>query len=649
MRRKRIAVISAENEAVYQHRLISGINAQAAELGCEVLVFTTFVRTSPIPDYRPGEVNIYNLVNYDDLDGMIVLYLPFEQDYLLDDVIPKIKERAKCPVLCVDNGRAEDDFYAAQVFADDAQCMEIVTDHIIEEHGCTDIICITGPENDRGALTRRDGYLRSMEKHSLPTEGKVFYGHFWYDNGEEVAGKIVSGEIPCPQAIVCAADAIAAGAANLLDENGIKVPDDVKVTGFDCSEAAVFNRICMTSVEPPFEREGAEALAKLWSIITGETVKNVFEDRKGIVKYGQSCGCECDIDYVNSFRNASDFVHIHNFREWPRTDMGILDDSYMPENLTASENMDDFFMRISEQTYLINDYRFYMMYLCDNWNSSSGEDISSYSDEVRMVIHSTDRFYIAEHPELQTGNGTSIYDKYDGSPIKLSTLCPELDGRYDEPMAWYFTPLHFNDRCFGYGVLACTFDQPPFDHIYRNWTRNVNNALEMQRIRNILIQNSLRDSLTGVYNRRGLQQYLDRNIPAEEGSMIFYLVADMNRLKYINDTFGHSDGDNGIIIISSAALACAGYDEICVRTGGDEFAVVGFGKYTDDDIERHIELFNNYLEQYNRNSGKPYELSASIGICCRPFRAGDSVTEAAEYADKLMYESKTAAKLNRKN
>ncbi|MGN0695730.1 MAG: GGDEF domain-containing protein, partial [Oscillospiraceae bacterium] len=299
-----------------------------------------------------------------------------------------------------------------------------------------------------------------------------------------------------------------------------------------------------------------------------------------------------------------------------------------------------------------NDYRFYILFLCEDWDDISAEEnylSEGYTPKMYLKIHSTNHDYLMSHPELKNDRGWCVYDDYKVSEINVKDLCPDLDGRYSEPLAWYFTPLHFNDRCFGYSVLACAFDQPPFDYIYRDWTRNVNNALEMQRIRNILIHNSMRDSLTGLYNRRGLQQYLDRNTPTEDGCMIFYLVADMNRLKYINDTFGHSDGDNGIMIIASAATACAGYDEICVRTGGDEFAVVGFGNYTDEDIEHHKEVFNNYLDHYNRTSGKPYELSASIGICCRPFRTGDSVTEAAEYADKLMYENKLASKLSRKD
>lgn len=652
MRRKKIAVISAINEAQYQKRIISGINAQAAKCGCEVLIFTTFVMTSYIPDYRPGEINIYNLINYDDLDGIILLYLPFEQDGLLEEIIPKIKENAKCPVVCIDNGNDSDDFYAAQIFANDSECMEIITDHVIEVHGCTDIICITGPENDRGAIARREGFYSSMRRHSLSTEGNVYYGAFWFDNGEDVARKIISGEIPVPQAIVCAGDHIAAGAVNLLMENGYRIPQDIIVTGHDGSEAAVFNQLCITSIIPPVEKLGAQAFTELWQIITGEKCKNVYENNRGIVKCGLSCGCECDLDFVNSFRQKADFIHTHNFSTRPKTDNGILDESYMPEVLTASSSNDDFIMRVVNKVYLINDYRFYMMFLCDNWGDIADDDnylSVGYTPKMNMKIHNTNYDYLVAHPELLNDRGWCILDDYKKSSVDIKELCPDLDGRYDEPMAWYFTPLHYNDRCFGYSVLACGLEQPPFDHIYRNWTRNVNNALEMQRIRNILTHNSMRDSLTGLYNRRGLEQFIEKNTPHEDGSMIFYLVADMDRLKYINDNFGHSDGDNGIIILASAARACTGFNEICVRTGGDEFAVVGFGNYTEEDIERHRKTFQSYLDEYNRTSGKPYEVTGSIGICCRPFSAGESVSEAAEYADKRMYENKSAAKLNRKN
>lgn len=651
LKRKKIAVITTEIESVYQTEIIKGINEEAAFLGCEILVFTTFMRTTYLPEYRIGEINIYNLINYDDLDGIILLYLPLEQDELLEEILPDVMSKAKCPIVCIDNGKPDRYSFDADIYAEDKSCMEVITDHVIDVHGCKKIYCITGPEKDRGADARLSGYFASMEKHGLNTDGCVFRGAFWYDNGEKVAQDIISGKLERPEAIVCVGDHIAAGAANLLNKNGIKVPDDIIVTGYDASDIAISNELLLTSILPPVKKEGASALARLWSIITGTETENVLENVTGTVICGESCGCECS-EYYTDHKNVRDYVANHNYSTRPRTDMSILDKSFMPEKLTASSGQSDCFQRICEFTYLINDYRFFILMMCDGWDDvSSDKDYltSGYSPKVKLVIHSTSYDYLIKHPELIGDKGWCIYDDYEFATVDIKQLAPDLHGKYDEPLVWYFTPLHFEDRCLGYAVLACAYDQPPFDHIYRNWMRNVTNALEMQRIRNILMQHSTRDSLTGLYNRRGLDKFIGDNTPREKGSKLFYLVADMDRLKYINDTFGHAEGDNGIKIVSSAAVACTGYNEICARTGGDEFAVVGFGKYTDEDIERHTRLFNSFIDKYNESSGKPYKVSASIGICCCEFDPGTNVSYAAELADKIMYEHKTAARKNRRD
>ncbi len=656
MRRKRIAVISAENEATYQNKVIKGINTQAAYLGCEILVFTTLVRSDRGTAYRIGEVNIYELINFDDLDGIIVLYLPLEQDNLVDVVYPKLKEKAKCPVVCVDNMGSEH-FFDAEVTVDDFSGMRAITEHVIREHGCKNIYCVTGPENDRGALLRRDGFVSAMNEHGLSTDGKIFHGVFWYNNGEDVADRIISGELEMPDAVVCAADHIAAGLANRLMNNGIRVPDDVIVTGYDASDIAVYNPVCITSVQPPIERLGAQALAKMWKLITGEDCVDPYAQTSIEVKMGQSCGCECDIDYINSFRNSTANMSKYKFgntgsKKHPKADMGLLNYSMMTENLTQSVSSYDCYERIGREVYLLNEtFRFFSLYMCEGWDDITSEEdflCSGYTDKVRLVLHNTEINYVDEHPYLRNENGYCKYDMYDYILIDKTQLAVDLDGRYDEPMTWYFTPVHFADRCFGYMVLACPFDIVPFGMIYRNWVRNVNNALEMQRIRNKLLYSSQRDELTGLYNRKGLENYLRENTPVTQGQKIFFMIADMDGLKYINDSFGHNEGDIGIKAAAAAAAATVIKNEICVRMGGDEFAVVGFGDYSERDIAAHTNAFNEYIDRYNSTAGKLYNVYASLGFCCEDYDIRKDISYYSSLADKQMYKNKLASKNSRK-
>ena len=92
------------------------------------------------------------------------------------------------------------------------------------------------------------------------------------------------------------------------------------------------------------------------------------------------------------------------------------------------------------------------------------------------------------------------------------------------------------------------------------------------------------------------------------------MVADLDNLKYINDSFGHSEGDNAITVAARALQTCCGNGEYCVRSGGDEFII--FGTY---DYDNAIPIFyrsriDGYLARYNSSSEKPYNVGMSTGF-----------------------------------
>lgn len=80
------------------------------------------------------------------------------------------------------------------------------------------------------------------------------------------------------------------------------------------------------------------------------------------------------------------------------------------------------------------------------------------------------------------------------------------------------------------------------------------------------------------------------------GENLFACVIDMDGLKYINDTFGHQEGDFGIIAVSKAVKAITEGNELCVRAGGDEFFVIGIGQYDDKRLEWKKKHFYESLE-----------------------------------------------------
>ena len=170
----------------------------------------------------------------------------------------------------------------------------------------------------------------------------------------------------------------------------------------------------------------------------------------------------------------------------------------------------------------------------------------------------------------------------------------------------------------------------------------------MIQAKNRLLQLSICDQMTGAYNRRGMDVMLNKMMKeVKEGDSFFAAVIDMDGLKYVNDTFGHSEGDFGIKLIHKAITSITGMDEICVRAGGDEFYVLGVGKYDEAQLKQREMDFNSYLERKSKEINKPYIITASIGTAMAPIGGDFSVDNVINKADVRMYKSKVERKKQR--
>ena len=96
---------------------------------------------------------------------------------------------------------------------------------------------------------------------------------------------------------------------------------------------------------------------------------------------------------------------------------------------------------------------------------------------------------------------------------------------------------------------------------------------------------------------------------------ITLLVAsmDIDGLKYINDNYGHDDGDFAICSAANALKSIPIKRKICARFGGDELALCAVAdNYNEQMVKDYID---DYIKHVNAVSGKPYQVSVSVGIC----------------------------------
>lgn len=159
-----------------------------------------------------------------------------------------------------------------------------------------------------------------------------------------------------------------------------------------------------------------------------------------------------------------------------------------------------------------------------------------------------------------------------------------------------------------------------------------------QRIRYL----SLNDKLTGLYNRVYMEKEMER-LDVERQLPVSIIMCDANGLKFINDTFGHSEGDRYLVNLSRVLSESCRKEDIVARYGGDEFVLV-LPVTCSREASAIVERIHENLK---RCEGSPIPLSMAIGISTKTDRTQD-INDVLKKAEKRMYSNKVLEKnLNR--
>lgn len=168
-------------------------------------------------------------------------------------------------------------------------------------------------------------------------------------------------------------------------------------------------------------------------------------------------------------------------------------------------------------------------------------------------------------------------------------------------------------------------------------------ALANLRLREVLRSQSIRDPLTGLFNRRFMEESFERELrrAARCGENATLLMVDIDHFKQFNDTFGHQAGDallRGLGDFLSQRIR--GQDVAC-RYGGEEFALILAGASGDVASKRAERLREELKELTVRHAGQTLgRVTLSIGIAVFPDH-GSTVDELLRLADQALYRAKT--------
>jgi diguanylate cyclase (GGDEF)-like protein len=346
---------------------------------------------------------------------------------------------------------------------------------------------------------------------------------------------------------------------------------------------------------------------------------------KTITIYRASCGCKRNWYHESNNRRRNHILA----REILQSE--IARNAVMSIDLTGLTKLEEVADRMWTYVHENANYTHFCMCLhkdWDNYDSDGEKNHLADSDEFMMEIGFKNRVG---------------YTKIKCSKKEL--IPPELVE--DQPMAYFFAVLHHMGHCFGYVGISYQKIQT-YMNTFQAWLINVSNALENVRIHGelnrlvyCLEDMSIRDDLTGLYNRRVLnslgRKYLNQCVIEQSKLMVF--TADMDKLKYINDKFGHSSGDVALKIVSGALQKAADDDEICIRLGGDEFMAIGID-YDEAKMAKFINRFVEELNKFNNMKNNDFGVFVSYGYQLLLPDTTTTIEGCLSAADTLMYQQK---------
>jgi diguanylate cyclase (GGDEF)-like protein len=170
-------------------------------------------------------------------------------------------------------------------------------------------------------------------------------------------------------------------------------------------------------------------------------------------------------------------------------------------------------------------------------------------------------------------------------------------------------------------------------------------AMERQQIQLQLLNLSLIDELTGLHNRRGFLALGEHYVRLANRSGTLFMVAfvDVDDMKLINDTFGHQEGNRGLVEAANVLKDSCRRSDILGRIGGDEFAIlIADADTTCGNVV--LQRIQQKLDSRNGSPGRRYPLSLSVGLISANVTQYADLERLLDEADAAMYDEKQRKK-----
>ena len=471
-------VIASQLSDMEQSELLSGMLRQAQDQNIDLLILSNIYNPNEPSAQLEQENDIYQLIRSEVFDGFILISEAIINEILQKQILEHLSQKQQVPLIAV--GTPQPGFvleHFQYLNTSDAQDFAQITDHLIEQHGLTDIAMLTGFDFIEASHQRVTGYRASLERHGIAYDpAKVHYGDFWIRSGAALANAYADGKEPLPQAIVCGNDHMAYSMLDTLARRGISVPEQITVTGYEYMRERIYHYPILTTFQRNRPQLGADAVRLLHQKLEGGASANITPPRGRLIP-GNSCCCGLHPEHL-----LAEQAQISKERTYDLLNLF----GQLEFELTECRTIEDLLSVCREYRYMLQEAEEIYLCLYEDWYSDQAvsENVTCYSllsDAPVFTMH-----------------------KYD-----LTRVCSGSAAAYS------FCPLFFLQHSLGYAVMKFRNARANTTQ-YRRWLKAVSNGLEFLRMKNdiqYLTQccnlSETVDDMTDMYSRRGFHSAFD--------------------------------------------------------------------------------------------------------------------------------------------
>ena len=610
---KKIGVFISHLFGEYQHNLCQGIIDAAKEYGYLVEIFAS--TDGETPNTLTGEEGILDIPSYQDFDGIIFASGTYPEYRLSDAIYKQITRYCACPVLLI-NPEAK---ASNNVLMDNNSPFADLVDHFITVHHAKRICYLGCRTESQTSDTRYVLYKETLAKHNIPCPVEnVYQTNYGMDCARDALAYFCQSNTP--DAILCYNDRMALDLMLAAHEKGLRIPDDIAISGCDDSELGRNITPTLTTITFPTYEMGQEAVHKLLRMTDG-----ILDDAPSIIKATPLIGCSCGCNYRIS---EAPYYAISQMHEIERKERRIFQDIHMSAVLHEITDLEEGMEKIPD--YISDITHCSELYIClyENWDSAP--------KHIRMLA-AIEQFGLNENDGMESDTDKSIvnlcFGWQHGQKVSTCSFAHQdiLPSHLlkDSQSSYICVPLYFEEQHYGYVVLAFDDNRLHYDFHVTSWINNISRMLKrVADNRHISLLSArlediyMKDELTGLYNYRGFRAMASMMTDdiIVSGAPLLMIAFDIEHLKKINKDYGHDEGDFVLQVFSSALKTTFDEDAIWARTGDDEFGVLLAGMEKAD-AQDFISRICQYLNNYTKLHHKGYQITvksacSSTSITC---------------------------------